>query len=158
ALRAGEISSRELTRHVLDRIARHDPALHASITVAEEQAMRSAREADDGRGRGFDSRPLDGEPIVVKDQFSTAGIRTTYGSRRLEGRVPAADAVAVARLRRAGAIVVGKTSLPEAAADHQTYNDLVGTTNNPWDLARTPGGSTGGGAAALAAGLGFLEI
>ena len=158
ALRTGAISSRELTAHVLERIARHNPALNAFITVAEEQAMAAATEADEARARGREPGRLEGVPIVVKDQFSTAGLRTTYGFKRLEGRVPASDAVAVARLRRAGAVIVGKTSLPEAAADHQTYNDLIGTTNNPWDLARTPGGSTGGGAAALAAGLGFLEI
>jgi Amidase len=94
----------------------------------------------------------------VKDTYETAGIRTTCGSKSLENYVPKQDAVVVARLKQAGAIIVGKTNVPEFASDHQSYNDVAGTTNNPWDVTRTPGGSTGGGAAALAAGLGFLEI
>ena len=95
---------------------------------------------------------------MVKDSFATAGLRTTSGSKQLEKYVPKDDAIVAARLKAAGAIIVGKTNLPEFAADWQSYNQVAGVTNNPWDVSRTPGGSTGGGAAALAAGFGFLEI
>lgn len=158
ALRSGVISSRELTEHVFKRIAKHNPKINAFVTLIEEQAMGQAKKADELTARKRASGKLHGLPIVVKDSFATAGVRTTSGSKLFEKYVPKEDAVVAARLKAAGAIIVGKTNLPEFAADWQSYNQVAGVTNNPWDVSRTPGGSTGGGAAALAAGLGFLEI
>src|SRR5688572_1579517 len=158
AIRSGVISARELTEHTYRRISQHNPKVNAFVTLIEEQAMARAREADEALAAGKVWGPLHGLPIVIKDNFSTAGVRTTSGSKKFEKRIPREDAVAVARLKRAGAIIIGKTNLPEFARDNQTYNDVTGTTNNPWDPRRTSGGSTGGGAAALAAGLGFLEL
>jgi len=158
AVAAGETSARALTAHVLARIERLNPALALFITVAREQALAEAEAADARRARGERTGPLHGVPLVVKDVFSTAGLRTTAGSKSLASHVPTEDAVAVARLRAAGAIVVGKTSMPEMAADWQSYNELSGTARNPWNPALTPGGSSGGTAGALAAGLGFLGL
>ena len=158
ALRRRAISSRELTAHVFDRIRKVDPALNCFVTLAEGAAMARARQADAALARKKPLGPLHGLPIVVKDTWATAGLRTTSGSKSLEQHVPQEDAVVVERLKAAGAVVMGKTNAPEWAADWQSYNEVAGTSRNPWDPARTPGGSTGGGAAAVAAGLGFLEI
>lgn len=158
AIHTGVISARELTEHTYRRIRQHNPKVNAFVTLIEEQAMARAREADEALAAGKVWGPLHGLPIVIKDNFSTAGVRTTSGSKKFENRIPREDSVAVARLKRAGAIIIGKTNLPEFARDNQTYNEVAGTTNNPWDPRRTSGGSTGGGAAALAAGLGFLEL
>jgi amidase len=152
------ISARELTAHVLGRIERHDPALRLFVTVAGEQALAEAVRADERLARGEPTGPLHGVPLVVKDAFATAGLRTTSGWTKLASYIPEEDAVAVARLKAAGAIVVGKTNMPELAGDWQSYNDLAGTSRNPWDPSRTPGGSSGGTAGALAAGLGFLGL
>jgi amidase len=158
ALRRRAISSRELTAHVFARIRKVDPALNCFVTLAEGAAMARARQADAALARKKPLGPLHGLPIVVKDTWATAGLRTTSGSKSLEQHVPQEDAVVVERLKAAGAVVIGKTNAPEWAADWQSYNEVAGTSRNPWDPARTPGGSTGGGAAAVAAGLGFLEI
>lgn len=158
ALRTRVVSSRELTEHVFTRIRQYNPKINAFVTLLEEQALEQARQADEQRARGRTQGALHGLPVLVKDSFQTAGVRTTSGSKSLATYVPDQDAVVVARLKQAGAIVIGKTNLPEFAGDHQSYNEVAGTTNNPWDVTRTPGGSTGGGAAALAAGMGFLEI
>jgi amidase len=158
ALRVAVISSRELVEHTFSRISKFNARINAFVTLNEQQAMDLARQADESLARGSVLGPLHGLPIVIKDVFATAGVRTTYGSKTLAEYIPKEDSVAVARLRKAGAIIIGKTSTPAFAADHQTYNDVSGTTNNPWDLSKSPGGSTGGGAAALAAGLGFLEL
>ncbi len=158
ALRAAAISSRELTAHVFARIKKHNPKINAFVTLLEEQAMERARQADEARAAGRGRGRLLGLPILIKDSFQTAGVRTTCGMKMLEKHVPKEDAIAVARLKAAGAIIIGKTNLPEGAADMQSYNAVAGTTNNPWDTSRTPGGSTGGGAAALASGFGFLEL
>ncbi len=158
ALREGTVSSRELTQIVYQRIRTHNPKVNTFVTLVEDLAMERARQADEARASGKNWGRLHGLPVLIKDAFETAGIRTTCGSRELERNVPKDDAVAVARLKAAGAIVVGKTNLPEYAGDLQSYNEVAGTTNNPWNAGRTPGGSTGGGAAALAAGFGFLEL
>jgi amidase len=158
ALRGGVISSRELTEHVFARIHKHNPKINAFVTLIEEQALVRARQTDEQRARKQAMGALHGLPVLIKDAFETAGIRTTCGSKSLENYIPKQDAEVVARLKQAGAIVVGKTNLSEFTADGQSYNDIAGTTNNPWDVTRTPGGSTGGGAAALAAGFGFLEV
>ncbi len=158
AIRAKRISSLEVTELALDRIGRLNPTINAVVTVTAEEALRRAREADAALARGDVWGPLHGVPGTIKDTFETAGVRTTAGAPPLKDHVPARDAVAVARLKAAGMVLLGKTNVPIFAGDWQSYNDLFGTSNNPWDLARTPGGSTGGGAAALAAGIGYLTL
>jgi amidase len=159
AIRDRRISSIEAVRHSLERIDRLNGALNALVLVDGEGALRRAREADAALSRGEKWGPLHGVPVTIKDCWATAGMRTTGGGHaRLLDHVPAADATAVGRLRASGAVVLGKTNLPELAADIQTWNRSFGRTGNPWDLRRTPGGSTGGGAAAVAAGLSPLEL
>lgn len=158
ALEKGAVSSRELVEHVFARIRRFNGKINAFMTLREEEALVEARRADEARARRSGGGTLLGLPVTVKDAFATAGIRTTAGSKKWERFVPAEDAVAVAKLRRAGAVIIGKTNLPELSADLQSYNDIAGTTNNPWDLARTCGGSTGGGAAAVASGFTYGEL
>ncbi len=158
AIRRGAISSRELTSQVFERIKKHNPKLNLFVTLMEEQAMARAKQADEALAKKKPWGKLHGLPVVVKDVFETEGVRTTSGSKLLEKYTPKEDAVTVARLKAAGAVIIGKTNVPEFAADWQSFNQVAGTSNNPWDVARTPGGSTGGGAAALAAGFGFLEI
>ena len=158
ALDARTISSRELLEHYLARIDRHNPAINAFVTLDAERALEQAAVADAARARGDSLGPLHGLPITVKDCFETEGLRTTCGFEGLADHVPSRDAVAVARLRTAGAIVFGKTNLPTFAADGQSYNSIAGTTNNPWDLSRSPSGSSGGSAAALASGFTSLEL
>ncbi len=158
AIRRREVSSRELLEIYLARVEKHNPALNAVVTLDVEPARARAAEADDALARGESWGPLHGLPMTIKDSFETAGVRTTSGSPSLSAHVPAADADAVARLRSAGAVIFGKTNLPVFAGDFQSYNSVFGTTNNPWDATRTPGGSSGGAAAALAAGLTALEL
>lgn len=158
ALRRREVSSRELLEHYLDRVDRLNPALNAVVTIDADAAFVAATAADDATARGHDVGALHGLPITVKDAFETAGMRTTSGSPDLADYVPARDADAVARLRDAGAVIFGKTNLPTFAMDWQSYNPVFGTTNNPWDVTRTPGGSSGGAAAAVSAGLTGLEL
>jgi amidase len=158
AIRAGEVSSLELTRHVLDRISRLNPRINAIVTPAADAALARAREADEALARKEWWGPFHGVPCTIKDTFETAGVRTTAGATFLSNHVPARDAVVVARLRAAGAVILGKTNVPPMAADWQSNNEIFGTTNNPWDVTRTPGGSSGGEAAALAAGLTYLSV
>jgi amidase len=158
AIRAGEISSTELLECYLGRIEALNPGLGAVVTVDAERARRAAAEADRRLAEGGAAGALLGLPVTVKDCLETAGVRTTCGAAELAGYVPDHDAEAVGRLRRAGAIIAGKTNLPVWASDCQSYNELFGTTSNPWDDSRTPGGSSGGAAAAVAAGLCALEL
>ena len=157
-IRSGETSSRELLEHYLERVERLGPRVHAVVTLDADRARKRADEADAARDRGESWGPLHGLPITVKDCFETAGLRTTAGASQYAHHVPDEDAVAVARLRAAGAIVFGKTNTPAMAMDWQTYNDVFGTTCNPWDAERAPGGSSGGSAAAVAAGFSALEM
>jgi len=158
AIRTGVISSRELTAHIFERIRKYNGRVNAFITLVEDQATARARAADEALAQGKLGGRLHGVPILMKDDKKTAGIRSTCGAKMYENNVPKENAPAVENLLNAGAIIVGKTNLPEWANDFQSYNDVAGTTNNPWNLERTPGGSTGGGAAALACGMGFLEL
>jgi amidase len=158
ALRNREVSSRELLEHFLARVEKHNPALNAVVTLDVERARARAAEADAALARGESWGPLHGLPMTIKDSFETAGVRTTSGAPLLAQHVPANDATAVARLRAAGAVIFGKTNLPLLASDLQSYNAIFGTTNNPWDATRTPGGSSGGAAATLAAGLAGFEL
>lgn len=158
AIKTGVISSRELTKHVFKRIKKHNAKINAFVTLNEEQALKRARKADDALSAGKIWGALHGLPILIKDQFPTVGLRTTCGFPELANYIPEENAVTVDRLLHAGAIIIGKTNTPIGASDIQTYNKVAGTTNNPWDVTKTSGGSTGGGAAALAGGLGFLEL
>lgn len=157
-LEAGAFSSVELVQELLARIARRNPGINAVVTLDAEHALAQAEAADAERSRGNRRGPLHGLPMTIKDTFATAGLRTTAGSRDYADHVPGDDAVAVARLRAAGAIILGKTNTAELAGDLQCDNPVFGTTSNPWDVTRTSGGSSGGSAAALAAGLSPLEL
>src|SRR6266571_1995751 len=132
-LRSRQISARELLDLYLQRIERYNPALNAVVTLDEERARGEAQRADDDAARDDWHGPLHGLPMTVKDAIETAGMRTTCGAPVLAQHVPQRDADAVARLRAAGAIVFGKTNVPIFAGDMQSYNELFGTTNNPWD-------------------------
>ena len=159
ALRSKEISSRELLDLYLERIERLDRGgVNAVVTLDEDRARESATAADDALARGDALGPLHGLPITIKDAIATEGIRSTAGAVELADHVPTADAPAVARLKAAGAIVFGKTNLPRYSGDSQAFNELFGTTNNPWSFAHVPGGSSGGSAAALAAGFTGAEL
>ena len=152
-LQSRRLSARELLDAFLHRIERFNPRLNAIITLAEERAVAEAAAADESAARGDLLGALHGLPIAIKDLAETAGIRTTYGSPLFAKYVPHADAPHVALLRKAGAIIVGKTNTPEFGAGSQTFNTVFGATRNPWNTALTPGGSSGGAAAAVAAGL-----
>jgi amidase len=156
-LQARQVSAVELADRAIARIEAHDGKLNAVVVRDFERARTAAAEADRALARG-DRRPLLGVPMTVKESYNVAGLPTTWGIPGTD-RIPVReDAVAVARLKAAGAIVLGKTNVPLMLADMQSYNAIYGTTNNPWDLGRTPGGSSGGGAAALAAGYVALEL
>jgi amidase len=150
-VRRGEVSSSELVELYLDRIERLDPELNAFRSVMAERARADARQADARRAAG-DDRPLLGVPIAVKDTEDVAGEPTTWGSDAFPGRA-GADGELVRRLRAAGAVVIGKTNLPELAIMGETEGPAFGVTRNPWNTDRSPGGSSGGSAAAVAAGL-----
>jgi amidase len=158
ALRRREIGCRELLDHYVARVERLNPALNAIVTLDLEAARARADEADAALASGEHWGPLHGVPMTIKDAFETMGLTTTCGYPPLAHYVPAHDAVAVGRLAAAGAVFFGKTNVPTLAADLQTNNPLFGVTVNPWDVARTPGGSSGGAAAALAAGLTGYEL
>jgi amidase len=152
------VSARELTEALLARIDAVNPRINAVVELRGEEALREAAAADRAVADRARLGPLQGVPMTVKDSFDVAGLHTTWGNPEFADHVAERDATLVRRLRGAGAIVVGKTNVHFMLADFgQTANDLYGVTNNPWDTGRTPGGSSGGGAAALAAGLTFLE-
>ena len=154
-VRERQVSSRDLVELFLGRIEALDGELHAVVTVDAETARRQADELD---RMSTLVGPLHGVPMTVKDAFATAGLRTTAGMPSRADHVPRQDAEAVARLRAAGVVVLVKTNVPEEVTGQETANTLFGRTNNPWDQTRTPGGSSGGAAAALAAGMTPLEL
>jgi amidase len=151
--RARRTSPLEVMQTLLARIDAVNPTVNAIVTLAREAALWEARRATAALRRGASLPPLFGVPVAIKDVTPTAGIRTTHGSKLFEDHVPTEDALVVQRLRAAGAIVVGKTNTPEFAFGPNTVNPVFGATRNPWDLARTAGGSSGGSAAALATGM-----
>lgn len=152
------VSPTEIVDLVLDRIEKTQPTINAFITICADEARAAAKEAEAALMRGDTLAPLHGVPFAVKDLVNTAGVRTTFGSWALADNVPAADSPAVARLKAAGAILVGKTTTPEFGHKCFTEAPLFGHTANPWDPSRTPGGSSGGAAAAVAAGLAPIGI
>jgi aspartyl-tRNA(Asn)/glutamyl-tRNA(Gln) amidotransferase subunit A len=158
AIAAGQVSPVEAVRAVLDRIERLQPALNAFITVCAEPALDQARAAQAALAQGMAPGPLHGVPFTVKDLVATRGVRTTYGSVIFADHVPDHDAVAVARMKAAGAILIGKTTTPEFGQKGLTEAPLFGRTRNAWRTDRTCGGSSGGAAVAVAAGLGPLAI
>ncbi len=157
ALSAGEVSSVELTDGAIAAIERDDKAINAICVRDFDRARTAARAADEARARG-EERPLLGVPVTVKECYDVAELPTTWGLPQHRDYVPAEDAVQVSRLKDAGAVLLGKTNVPMGLTGLQSFNELYGTTNNPWDDTRTSGGSSGGSAAALAAGFGALSI
>ncbi len=150
---AGEVSARELLAAHLQQIERVNPAVNAIVTLAADHAMEQAADADAIQASGQPLGPLHGLPVAHKDLVMTKGIRTTYGSPIFADHVPASDALIVRRMRKAGAVSVGKTNTPEFGAGSQTFNELFGATANPYDVTKTCGGSSGGAAVALATGM-----
>ena len=158
AIQAGHVSATEVLEAHLAEIAAHNPTLNAIVTMDAERAYERAREADAALARGEFWGPLHGVPFTLKDAHATAGMRTTTGFPPFADYVPQEDSTVTARLKAAGGILIGKTNVPVMLADFQTNNPIFGRTNNPWNVERTPGGSSGGAAAALAAGMTPFEI
>ncbi|NLF01599.1 MAG: amidase [Anaerolineales bacterium] len=152
-IRRREVSAREVIEAHLAQIERVNPAVNAICTLVADRAMEQARQADEALTHGATPGPLFGLPIAIKDLEEAAGIRTTRGSPIYAEAIPARDALFVQRLKAAGAIVIGKTNVPEFGAGSHTFNPVFGLTRNPYDLSRSAGGSSGGGAAALACGM-----
>ena len=157
-IRERTFSSVEVLEALLEKIAKHNDKLNAIATLDEERARKRATEADEAIAKGENWGALHGVPITIKDTLETLELRTTAGYKPLKDYIPQQDAIAVARLRAAGAIIFAKTNSPPLAADYQSNSPLFGRANNPWNLDYTPGGSTGGGAAAVAAGFSPLEL
>ena len=158
AIAKGELASRELLDAQLARIETANPALNAVVSVDAERARSAAGAADDAVARGESIGPLHGVPVTLKDAYEVAGWTSTGGSTQRSGHVPDRDAPAVAALREAGIVLLGRTNVPEWSGDVQTYNDVFGVTNNPWDTSRTPGGSSGGAGVAVATGMSSFEL
>jgi amidase len=157
ALRTRQVSALEVVNHAIARIEALDERINAVVVRDFEQARIAAKVADKALAKG-EQRPLLGLPLTVKEAFNVAGLPTTWGLTHAKDLRASEDAVIVQRAKAAGAIILGKTNVPVLLADWQSYNDIYGTTKNPWDLSRTPGGSSGGSAASLAAGYVPLEV
>ena len=156
-IQAKEVGSEELLDGYLERVTQFNPKLNALIVMDEERARQRAREADAALAKGETWGPLHGVPMTIKESYDVAGLPSTWGNAPLKDNVPSKDALSVQRLKAAGVVLFGKTNVPLNLADFQSYNDIYGVTNNPWNVERTPGGSSGGSAAALAAGLTGFE-
>ncbi len=154
----GALTSARLTQLFIDRIEKYNPRINALAARDFDNALAQARRADAARARGEKPGPLHGLPMTIKDALETKDLLTTSGAPEYKSHIPAADAVSVARLRAAGAIILAKSNTPYMSGDWQAFNAIYGTSNNPWDLARTPGGSSGGAAAAVSAGLTGADI
>ena len=153
-----EVGCVELLSYYLDRVDRFNADLNAIIVDIRDEAMAHAKAADDALAAGRDLGPLHGVPMTVKESYDVTGTPTTWGVPELKDSVAEKDALSISRLRGAGAVIFGKTNVPYMLSDFQSYNDIYGTTNNPWDLERAPGGSSGGSAASLASGMTGLEM
>ncbi|MBV8437470.1 MAG: hypothetical protein JOY95_08165 [Silvibacterium sp.] len=152
-IRAKKLSAREALDEHLKQIDRVNPKVNAIVTLVAEMAVEAAARADEMQARGEQLGPLHDLPVAHKDLFDTRGIRTTFGSPLYKDYVPTEDNIVVEYMRRAGAIIVGKTNTPEFGAGSQTFNTVFGVTRNPYDLSKTCGGSSGGAAVALACGM-----
>ena len=157
ALADRQVSSRELVDSAISRIEALDPKINAVVVRDFDRARAAADAADAALAKG-ERRALLGVPMTVKEQYAVAGLPTTWGDPKNKDRKADVDALVVQRLKAAGAVILGKTNVPLNLSDWQSFNEVYGTTNNPWDLSRTPGGSSGGSAAALAAGFVPLEL
>ena len=157
-LRSGEVGAVELLDLHLGRVAAVNPALNAVVAIDEEGARAQARRIDDARARGEDPGPLAGLPMTLKDVYEVVGLPATCGFAHLADHHPTQDADVTTRLREAGAVIFGKTNVPEGAGDHQSYNAVYGVTHNPWHPDRSAGGSSGGSAVAVATAMTPLEI
>jgi amidase len=157
ALKAKKVSAIELARDAIARIERHDGKINAICVRDFDRGLEAARAADTALARG-EAKPLLGIPLTVKESYNVAGLPTTWGFVPQKDYKPAEDALAIRRVKDAGGVILGKTNVPVGLGDWQSYNDIYGTTNNPYNLGRTPGGSSGGSAAALAAGYGPLSL
>lgn len=157
-LSSGQVSSVELTEAVLKRVEAIEPQIHSYITVTSERALNAACESDEARANGKANGPLNGIPVMVKDNLSTEGVVTTAGSKMLFGYTPPYDAHVVEQLRLAGAVIIGKGNLDEFAMGSSTEHSAFDATRNPWDTSRVPGGSSGGPAAGVAAGECFVSL
>ena len=157
ALAQKEISAIELAEHAIARIERHDAKINAVCVRDFDRARDAARAADAARGRSV-NRPLLGIPLTVKESYNVAGLPTTWGIPAQKDFMPKEDALAITRVKNAGGVILGKTNVPLGLGDWQSYNDIYGTTNNPYDPGRTPGGSSGGSSAAVAAGYGAMSL
>lgn len=157
-VREKKIGAVELLDFYLDRVARLNPRINAVIVQRADEARREAAACDAMTAKGQSRGPLHGVPMTVKESFDVAGTPSTWGLLAQKDNIAKEDALSVARLKAAGAVVFGKTNVPVWLADWQSFNPIYGTTSNPWNVERTPGGSSGGSAAALAAGLTGLEI
>jgi amidase len=157
ALAAKKVSAVELAQDAIARIERHDAKINAVCVRDFARGLDAARAADAALARG-ETKPLLGLPVTVKESYNVAGLPTTWGFPPQKDFRPAEDALAITRVKQAGGVILGKTNVPVGLADWQSYNDIYGTTSNPYDLGRTPGGSSGGSAAALAAGYGPLSL
>jgi aspartyl-tRNA(Asn)/glutamyl-tRNA(Gln) amidotransferase subunit A len=153
-----QVSSREVVQAHLDRIAEVNPKVNALVTLLADDALRAADAADAAVASGAELGPLHGVPVTVKDSIDTAGVLTGGGTKLFAGRIPDTDGTAVSRFKAAGGIVLAKTNCPEFSAWTETDNLVTGRTNNPWNLDRTPGGSSGGESAAIAAGMSPIGI
>ena len=153
-----EVGSVELLTHYLDRVDRFNPDLNAIIVDIRDEALARAKAADQALAAGRDWGALHGVPMTVKESYDIRGTPTTWGVPELKDSIAEKDALSISRLRGAGAVIFGKTNVPYMLSDFQSYNDIYGTTNNPWDRERAPGGSSGGSAASLAAGMTGLEM
>lgn len=157
-MKAGLISSSEVLETCIGRYQRHNPAINAIVATSFDHARRRAQQADEARARGQIWGPLHGLPMTIKESIEVAGMRCSSGSPSLASHVSVASANVTEALLGAGAIIFGKTNIPKFTQDMQSYNEVYGQTNNPWNLACVPGGSSGGSAAALAAGLSPVEL
>jgi amidase len=157
ALAAKQVSAVELAQNVIGRIERHDGKINAVCVRDFDRGLQAARAADAARARG-ETGPLLGIPLTVKESYNVAGLPTTWGIPAQKDFTPPEDALSISRIKQAGGVILGKTNVPLGLGDWQSYNDIYGTTNNPYHLGRTPGGSSGGSSAALAAGYGPLSM
>src|SRR5260370_23571876 len=158
AIRKKKVSSVELTQHVLRRIEQLNPRLNAVVLRFPEESLERAKQADAALAKGENWGPFHGVPITVKESYGMQGVATTAGVPEWKDFRPSRNSAAVERMLGSGAVIVGKTNGPTTLGDWQSYNPIYGPANNPWDVKRLPGGAPGGGAAALAAGFGYLTL